>query len=543
MSAQEETLRKAQYTTNADALDPFPAGIPRPDHARNWGRKTESVLAARRLTDIAQGKITPGIFPPIWSARSIKDPEPLPEGASFRDKAAYESWACKIEERKGHNKQIKLQRETYWRDKNNELFTLLTDSMMHTNPGLREILRSKYHTGDGYYDGAAALKFVELWLLMLQRDSPQNDFYEKAARIIQDKRLPEGCGDREFQAVCRRFAYDINPFLRAPYTGEQLGEFVINKILPKAYDEAAERLLDELRKEDLLGEYEVVLNRCSRIVQRRASAKAPTGAAHAIDVAAGFVEAQQPPENEVDIAAAGTGGAGRPPKTEKATVDPKKGVFCTGCPHKNRQGEILKCACDPREELHGGMKVLRLMAWTDPELAKLTETRAQFAKLLGITAKPLPKIEKPLQPFGRGNGNGGRGGRGGGRGGRGSPQNAADVEEIIELIELVSLVELVDDADTQDAPNTMMTVGEEELTAPDRCAVILSGLTAMSNCEQDALVRACSNEAAFMAAYWAAPRAGVCAAPDLDACMMTGPGFGAEYHFGLRTYDLSLIHI
>jgi hypothetical protein len=80
MSAQEETLRKAQYTTNADALDPFPAGIPRPDHARNWGRKTESVLAARRLTDIAQGKITPGIFPPIWSARSIKDPETLPEG-------------------------------------------------------------------------------------------------------------------------------------------------------------------------------------------------------------------------------------------------------------------------------------------------------------------------------------------------------------------------------------------------------------------------------------------------------------------------------
>ena len=538
MSAQEESLRKSQYTTNADALDPFPAGIPRPDHARNWGRKTESVLAARRLTDIAQGKITPGIFPPIWSARSIKDPEPLPEGASFRDKAAYESWACKIEERKGHNKQIKLQRETYWRDKNNELFTLLTDSMMHTNPGLREILRSKYHTGDGYYDGAAALKFVELWLLMLQRDSPQNDFYEKAARIIQDKRLPEGCGDREFQAVCRRFAYDINPFLRAPYTGEQLGEFVINKILPRAYDEAAERLLDELRKEDLLGEYEVVLNRCSRIVQRRASAKAPTGAAHAIDVAAGFVEAQQPPENEVDIAAAGTGGAGRPPKTEKATVDPKKGVFCTGCPHKNRQGEILKCACDPREELHGGMKVLRLMAWTDPDLAKLTETRAQFAKLLGITAKPLPKIEKPLQPFGRGNGNGGRGGRGGGRGGRGSPQNAADVEEIIELIELVSLVELVDDADThEDAPDTVMTVGEGELTAPDGCAVILSGLTAMSNCAQDAFMGACSSEAAFMAAYWAAPRAGVCAAPDLDACMMTGPGFGAEYHFGLRTYD------
>jgi hypothetical protein len=89
----------------------------------------------------------------------------------------------------------------------------------------------------------------------------------------------------------------------------------------------------------------------------------------------------------------------------------------------------------------------------------------------------------------------------------------------------------------EDAPNTVMTVGEEELTAPDRCAVILSGLTAMSNCEQDALVRACSTEAAFMAAYWAAPRAGVCAAPDLDACMMTGPGFGAEYHFGLRTYD------
>jgi hypothetical protein len=101
------------------------------------------------------------------------------------------------------------------------------------------------------------------------------------------------------------------------------------------------------------------------------------------------------------------------------------------------------------------------------------------------------------------------------------------VEEIIELIELVSLVELVDDADThEDAPDTVMTVDEGLLTA-------------MSNCAQEAFVGACSSEAAFMAAYWAAPRAGVCAAPDLDApCMMTGPGFGAEYHFGLRTYDL-----
>ena len=55
--------------------------------------------------------------------------------------------------------------------------------------------------------------------------------------------------------------------------------------------------------------------------------------------------------------------------------------------------------------------------------------------------------------------------------------------EIIELIELVSLVELVDDADThdnhEDVPDTVMTVDEGELTAPDGCAVILSGLTAM----------------------------------------------------------------
>ena len=183
------------------------------------------------------------------------------------------------------------------------------------------------------------------------------------------------------------------------------------------------------------------------------------------------------------------------------------------------------------------MELWRLSFSLSPRWA-LRPRVSQFAKLLGITAKPLPKIEKPLQPFGRGNGNGGRGGRGGGRGGRGSPQNAADVEEIIELIELVSLVELVDDADThEDAPDTVMTVGEGELTAPDGCAVILSGLTAMSNCAQDAFMGACSSEAAFMAAYWAAPRAGVCAAPDLDACMMTGPGFGAEYHFGLRTYD------
>ena len=47
------------------------------------------------------------------------------------------------------------------------------------------------------------------------------------------------------------FVFDLNPYLRAPYSGETLGEFIIYKLMPP-YQDAADRLISELRKDALL---------------------------------------------------------------------------------------------------------------------------------------------------------------------------------------------------------------------------------------------------------------------------------------------------
>ena len=180
-------------TVNANTtLEEFPAGLPRPDHARNWGRSAESVLAQRGLTDVSQGKITPGTFEPLWPDELLEDPPALPPNASFSDRARYTSWLRDVEKMRAHNLVVCERREAWWRDKNNELFTILTDSMVRTQPSLRELLRQHYHVKDGFYDGCAALRYIETWLQQLQKNAPQHEFFDKAHDTFRDKRLPVG---------------------------------------------------------------------------------------------------------------------------------------------------------------------------------------------------------------------------------------------------------------------------------------------------------------------------------------------------------------
>ena len=77
---------KTEPTSVKSGLKPFPAGIPRPDQARDYGVDLERVCADERLTDVARGKITPGIFKPHWSEAAVADPEPLPADAGYKDR-------------------------------------------------------------------------------------------------------------------------------------------------------------------------------------------------------------------------------------------------------------------------------------------------------------------------------------------------------------------------------------------------------------------------------------------------------------------------
>lgn len=140
--------------------------------------------------------------------------------------------------------------------------------MKKTNPGLRDQLRERFHVADGYYNGVGALQYIEAWLLDIHRRFPDFGFYESALEVMVKKRLPEGAKPGQFDAVVSRFVHDVNPFLRAPYTGESLGEFILEKLMPP-YQGAIERLIDDCRDKGVLDSYEAVLDAGRAIVARR----------------------------------------------------------------------------------------------------------------------------------------------------------------------------------------------------------------------------------------------------------------------------------
>ena len=253
--------------------------MPRPHATREWGKWLEEQKIERGLTDVAHGKYTPGLFPKRWSKKALEPIEEPPAEASYKDKQYYKRECLELEKRLAFNERLKEQKLTWWRDKLNEYFEVLTGSMKRTQPGLREVLREHCHCGDGYYDGVAAMQYVEAWLKNAIELNPQHDFYEKCHLVTVEKRLQPGCSAREFQAVARRWAFDINPFLRASYVSNAMGEFIVTKIMP-AMGDTNDRLLDELRKEGLLHDYESVVDKCCTVVMRRAKPAFDHGLRH-----------------------------------------------------------------------------------------------------------------------------------------------------------------------------------------------------------------------------------------------------------------------
>ena len=150
----------------------FPPGLPRPDDIRNWGVSVEAALTHHGLTEVASGSIPDGTFDKIWSDRALVPLPAPPDGASWGDMMKYRQHLDEIEKRKAHNETIMAKRRTYWRDKTNVLFQLLTDSMVRTAPALRDTLRAKYARGDGFYDGVGAKAYIESWCRVMATIAP-----------------------------------------------------------------------------------------------------------------------------------------------------------------------------------------------------------------------------------------------------------------------------------------------------------------------------------------------------------------------------------
>lgn len=139
----------------------------------------ESVLTHHDLIEVANGAIPDGKFDKIWSDRALTPLPPPPDDASWSDNLRYRQHLDDIEKRKAHNETVLAQHRTFWRDKTNLLFEILTASMIRTAPGLRDTLRAKYARGDGTFDGVAAKKYVETWCRVAATKNPQHLFYEQ----------------------------------------------------------------------------------------------------------------------------------------------------------------------------------------------------------------------------------------------------------------------------------------------------------------------------------------------------------------------------
>ena len=270
-----------------EPVPPFPAGQPKPHQARGWARKLDSAVAQRKLSSVARNKKPPGKFPEPWSEAALEPPPPLPPKPTFRDRMSHRSMVDEVERRIAYNTQLEEQIAQWWLEANHDYFLLVTDSMVQTQPGLRETLRELYHVQDGFFSGYDAVEYVKTWLRGCQERDPQHKFYEGQLEKLLKNRLKEGASTRDFATVVRRFVFDINPFIRSPYSGEKLGEFIIEELMPP-YQDAIERLLNECRKGDppIIANYELVEQAAREVVGKRAKPDAGAAAGYLANPAA-----------------------------------------------------------------------------------------------------------------------------------------------------------------------------------------------------------------------------------------------------------------
>ena len=168
---------------------PFPAGLSRPDQARDWANSLASAVAYAGLTHVANAKLPPGLFEELYDSEAIRDPPPLPDHPTYSDACKHRSMRDEVRKRRAHNERVNKQAESWFKTKNHEFFIL------KTHPGLRDMLRDRCALGGedkGYFDGVAAMTFVDRWCKKMHGYHPHHDFYQRCLETILKMTLPTG---------------------------------------------------------------------------------------------------------------------------------------------------------------------------------------------------------------------------------------------------------------------------------------------------------------------------------------------------------------
>ena len=152
---------------------PFPAGIPLPHQARNWGQSLLSEAADQDLTDPLHGRIPPGKFEALYPASTLAPFEAPDRAASYTTHLKWREFEDRRLKRIKDNERLKAQRNSWWSSSSTKVFHLIVDSMITTNPSLRETLKEKFEVSEGVYDGPATYVAVQAWLQDMHEKHPQ----------------------------------------------------------------------------------------------------------------------------------------------------------------------------------------------------------------------------------------------------------------------------------------------------------------------------------------------------------------------------------
>jgi hypothetical protein len=405
---------------NTHAPPRFPGTRPKPHDIKIYFDALVECIAKNRLSNTADGKLPSRVahltkYPEEMAA----DPAPLGRNPDDRDRREHEKEMSRRFERRKQNKEMDLKIAVAVREDETSLFTLISDSMRETNPGLRDTLRVAFKVSGapGNFSGSKALAKIRADLAAQVAEGTYDKFYEEALRWQETNRLKEGCTPQEFSARTRTFVHYTNPFLRRPFQGNAIGKFIVETILPAAYSEAGDRILGDCEKEDCLSDPVEVERRCLQKVAKcqKASSKAVVAAhgtpqgldpTRCAEIDDGTDERTHDTEtnsliatlkktlSEMNAHAANF----RPGSPRKNGGDRKpngwkpnnKTEWCAYCPHDGKG-----CFVNPNFMPKADDPVYVRICAREGGKKRLEDRRDKAAKEMGIKAKSLPEAKPP----------------------------------------------------------------------------------------------------------------------------------------------------
>jgi hypothetical protein len=202
----------------------FPGTRPKPHEIKIYFDAFVECVAKNRLSNTVDGKLPSRVAHLTkYPEDMVEEPKPLAKGATDADRRDFDKEAARRFERRRENKEIELKIAVAVRDDESSLFTLLSDSMKETNPGLRDNLRELYQVSGapGHFTGSTALAKIKADLTAQVAEGTYDKYYDEVLRHHETNRLKEGCLPSEFSAKVRTFVHYTNPFLRETIQGRR----------------------------------------------------------------------------------------------------------------------------------------------------------------------------------------------------------------------------------------------------------------------------------------------------------------------------------